>query len=228
MSEAFKEHTRRLMLVALLAAGSGCKAGWWPLGGRVSDTVPGITPPRERILALKQIAKQAAAASSEERERIAVQVAEGYPRETDPLVRLEIIRTLGSCPGPTAEATLAEAIKDKDADVRIAVCQAFGKHRNKAASQVLQERLGADSDLDVRLAAAKALGEVRDPDCAAALGAALEDRNPAMQYQAVCALRKVAPVDLGNDVERWRQYAKDGSIAPPRPVSLAERLRLPF
>jgi HEAT repeat protein len=93
---------------------------------------------------------------------------------------------------------------------------------------VLRERLASDTDIDVRLAAADALGEIRDPASVAALGAALEDRDPSMQHQAVRSLRKVAPTDLGNDVERWRQYVKDGSIAPAKPFSLAEHVRSLF
>jgi HEAT repeat protein len=213
-----------LLLVGLCLGTSGCKAAW-PWGGKVSDSVPGITPPRERIAELRKMGKQAASASPEQREQIAAQVAAAYPREPDPLVRLEMVRTLGACPGPTAEATLREAAKDKDADVRVAVCRALGKQPGTTASEVLRERLASDSDIDVRLAAAEALGSIRDPSSVAALGTALEDRDPAMQYQAVKSLRRVAPVDLGNDVDRWRQYVKDGSIAPAKPFSLAEAIR---
>jgi hypothetical protein len=92
MFEVHKQHVWRLALIALLAVGSGCKSGW-PLGGKVSDTVAGIDPPRERIAALKQLAKQAAGGGPAERERIAGQVAAMYPHETDPQERQEIDRT---------------------------------------------------------------------------------------------------------------------------------------
>jgi len=39
------------------------------------------------------------------------------------------------------------------------------------------------------------------------------------------SLRKVAPTDLGNDVERWRQFVKDGSVAPAKSLPLAEQFR---
>lgn len=198
------------------------------MGGKVSDTVPGITPPRQQIADLRELVKQAAKIKPEERERISGEVAAMYPGESDPLVRLEVIRTLGVFPGASAEATLRQAAKDSDADVRVAVCQSLGKHQAATASEVLRERLASDTDLDVRLAAAKALGEIRDPTSVTALGAALQDRNPAMQYQAVCSLRKVAPTDLGNDVERWRQYVKDGSVDPPKSLPLAEQFRSIF
>lgn len=192
------------------------------MGGKVSDTVPGITPPRERIATLRQLAKQAGKTKAEERARLSGEVAAMYQGESDPLVRLEVVRTLGSLP-EAAEATFRQAAKDPDADVRVAVCQALGKRKGPVALEVLRERLAGDTDMDVRLAAAKALGEIRDPASVEALGAALQERDPAIQYHAVCSLRKVAPTDLGNDVERWRQYVRDGAIAPSRPVSLADR-----
>jgi HEAT repeat protein len=216
----------RMAICALVALCFGCKGGW-PWDGRLTDDVPGITPPWQRIAALKLLAKDGPK-SGPEREETAARVAGMYAGEPDPLIRLEVVRTLGAFPGPAAAEALRGAAKDSDSDVRVAVCQAIAKHRDAVASEVLRERLAADTDLDVRLAAAEALGELRDPASIQALGTALEDRNPAMQYRAVCSLRKVAPNDLGNDVDRWRQYAKDGTIAPPKPVSLAERLHLNF
>jgi hypothetical protein len=43
----------------------------------------------------------------------------------------------------------------------------------------------------------------------AGLAAALKDRDPAMQYAGVEAMKQVADEDLGNDVQAWRQYADD-------------------
>jgi HEAT repeat protein len=93
---------------------------------------------------------------------------------------------------------------------------------------VLRERLASDSDVDVRLAAAESLGTIRDPASMAALAAALDDRDPAMQHRAVQSLRQIAPNDLGNDADRWRQYVKDGTIAPAKPFSVAETVRSLF
>ena len=86
--------------------------------------------------------------------------------------------------------------------------------------------LRADVNPDVRLAAAKALGETKSPEAVPALGEALTDTDPAMQYRAVLSLQKVTGKDLGNDVGRWQQYVKGQQPTATSP-SLAERfLRL--
>ncbi len=92
----------------------------------------------------------------------------------------------------------------------------------------LQEALGSETDADVRLAAARALGQTGDAGAVPALGTALEDRDPAMQYRAVSSLRQVAPQDQGNDVDRWRAYIKGEPPPPAKPFSLTEKLRSMF
>ena len=90
----------------------------------------------------------------------------------------------------------------------------------------LSEALRGDVDADVRLAAAKALGETKNTAATAALGEALNDSDPAMQYQGVLALQKVTGKDLGDDVNRWQQYVKNGQPEPT--LSWAEQIRRLF
>ena len=107
------------------------------------------------------------------------------------------------------------------------------RHGDAQAVKLLSEALRSDVDADVRLAAAKALGETKNPAAVAALGEALTDADPAMQYRAVLSLKKVTGKDLGNDVDRWQQYVK-GEQPEPTPVAgraypppvLTGRLRL--
>ena len=50
-----------------------------------------------------------------------------------------------------------------------------------------------------------------------------------MQYRAVTSLRQVTGQDLGNDVNKWREYAKANNLHPAKPEpSLAERIWHPF
>jgi HEAT repeat protein len=215
-----------VLIAALLGAAlPGCNA--WPLGGKVSDTVPGITPPNERIADLKKLAA-APPKDPAERERIASEVAAQYPREPDPLIRTHMVDVLGAYPGPTALAALAGAAKDADSDVRIAVCKALARQKGPEATALLRQVFAGNTDVDVRLAAVHALGETRDPVAMATLVPALEDRDPAMQYRVVESLRKVAPRDLGDNVEQWRQYVGGQSARPESTPLVAEPVRRPF
>ena len=61
-------------------------------------------------------------------------------------------------------------------------------------------------DADVRLAAAEGGRdqESRPP----ALGEALNNGDPAMQYQAVLSLKRTTGKDLGDNVDGWQRYVK--------------------
>jgi HEAT repeat protein len=193
------------------------------------DRLPGVIPPAERTVALRKLAEEARSADAARKQKIAEDLAQQIRQEGDPLMRAEIVRTLGECPGPTADNILRAATGDPEADVRVAACEAWGKPGHAGAATALAGLVSGDTDKDVRLAAARALGQSRDPAAIVALGGALEDKDPAMQYRAVLSLRAVTGQNLGNDVNRWREYVKSGTAKPlAEPSSIAERFRRMF
>jgi HEAT repeat protein len=224
---------RSLMLLCCVAVAmaSGCAEmdilpTWVPFQGTVTDKVPGVVTPAERKAELKKLSDAAAASSPTERQRISQQLVASIRTEKNPLIRVEILRTLGHYPGPDADAILKAALADSDTHVRVVACEAWGRHSDAEAVKLLSNMLRADVNPDVRLAAAKALGETKSPEAVPALGEALTDTDPAMQYRAVLSLQKVTGKDLGNDVGRWQQYVKGQQPTATSP-SLAERfLRL--
>jgi HEAT repeat protein len=198
---------------------------WVPFQGPASDPLPGVVTPRQRIEELRKLSDAAASASPAERQRISEQLATSIRTEKDPLIRLEIIHALGRYPGPASDAVLKAALADAETHVRIAACEAWGRHSDAAAAAMLSEALRSDVDADVRLAAAAALGETRNAAAVPALGEALTDPDPAMQYQAVLSLKKATGKNLGDDVGRWQRYIK----GEPEPTpSLAEQIRRLF
>ncbi len=190
-----------------------------------SDQVAGVTPPAERIAQIRQLGQQPAAADPEEHQRVAAQLAEAIRDEDDPIIRVEIVRAMGSVEGPLAERVLAAALQDPAPEVRIAACEAWGRRTGPGAIGALGEVLGSDLDIDVRLAAAKALGQTSDQSAVAVLGRVLDDPDPALQYRAVQSLRELTGKDLGNDVRRWQQYVRGELPADALEPSLAERLQ---
>jgi HEAT repeat protein len=192
------------------------------------DTMPGVKPPYERIAELRALATEGANAQPDRQQQISQELAEAIRKETDPIIRVEIVRALAAYPTATATAVIRAAVKDSDSEVRIAACEAWGQRGGPEACRTLGAVLSSDSDIDVRLAATRALGQTRDSAGVASLGVALEDRDPAMQLRAVESLRQITGQDLGNDVNRWRSYVKTGTPPPAEPVSIAQRLRQLF
>ncbi len=193
-----------------------------PFQGPVSDVLPGVTTPAERIEQLQKLAAESASKTPAEHQQISRQLVATIRTEKDPLIRVEIIRTLGEYPGPEADAVLKAALNDADIHVRLAACEAWGKRSDAETVQLLSEVLRSDVDADVRLAAAKALGNCKNPAAVPALGNALNDGDPAMQYRAMLSLKNVTGKDLGNNVERWQHYVKGET--PTDTPSLAERM----
>jgi HEAT repeat protein len=217
-------------LAALTA--SGCAdldflPSWVPFQGPASDTLPGVVAPRERIASLKKLSETAATATSAERQKVSEQLASAIRTEKDPLIRLEIIRTLGKYPGPTADIILKTALSDPEARIRVVACEAWGRRNDAQSVALLSESLRSDADADVRIAAAQALGDTKNPAAVAALGEALNDSDPAMQYRVVLSLQKTTGKDFGNSVDRWQQYVKSERPQEPAP-SIADRARSPF
>ena len=101
----------------------------------------------------------------------------------------------------------------------VAACSA--ERNNPTAVGPLSQIVATDADLDVRLAAVDALGEMKSPAAIPGLAAALKDRDPAMQFAGVEAMKNVTGEDLGNDVEAWRQYAARSMGGGTSPILLS-------
>jgi HEAT repeat protein len=193
-----------------------------PFQGPRSDKVPGVVTPSERMTELKKLREASATVSPNDRARISQQLCDSIKTEKDPLIRLEIIRTLGKYPGSESDVILKAALADENAHIREVACEAWGRRRDAESIKLLAEAMRSDVESDVRLAAAKALGETKSPEAVQILGEALADTDPAMQYRAVMSLKEVTGKDFGNDVDRWQAYVK-GETPKPQP-SWAQRM----
>lgn len=177
---------------------------WGPFAEKNTS---GIKTPAERMEELREQAKQGKNRPANEREQLAAQLGQALPNETDPLVRSEMVRTLGAHACPMAAQALRQATQDTSTDVRIACCEAWGTYGGVEAVSVLSGVVSGDEDPDVRLAAVRALGETGESGAVQALQPALEDDDPAMQLMAANSMRAVSGRNFGNDINAWREYA---------------------
>jgi HEAT repeat protein len=218
-----------LLLVCVTAVTpwlTGCKSGSapdWLTGGPTTDVVPGLTSPAVQMDRLRELARRASSATAEERQHIVSELAIAYRQESNPLIREQIVRTIQNYPVPEAALVLQEAVEDANAAVRIVGCEGLGQIGDPHSATHLAAVLSSDVDFDVRLAAAKALGRTGDPSALSALGTALADGDPAMQFQAIDSLKTLTGRDLGYDVNRWRQYVANEVPGASGAASVAER-----
>jgi HEAT repeat protein len=224
---------RRIVLVALglltiVPTGCADMPAWVPFQGPRSDVLPGVVTPAEKISQLRKLSDDAGKSDQPTKHKVVEQLVTSIRTETDPLIRVEIIRTLGNYPDPAADQVLTSALSDPDSDVRITACDSWGKRGDVQAAALLTPLLASDVNRDVRLAAARALGKVKNQQAIDALGDVLTDSDPAMQYRAVLSLREITGQDLGSNVDHWRQYVKDGQAKPAQPASMADRFKRMF
>jgi HEAT repeat protein len=215
-----------VVLIAALAL-PGCAkrfGGPWPFGEDQTALLKKYGPvPVQRIETMQARAQKLAKASAVEQETFAAELARQMPNETDVNVRLAIIDILGHMDTPSAHAVLYAGMKDPEIDVRVTCCEAWAHQPSAESTRILAETLSGDTDFDVRLAAAKGLASANDKDAVKALGLALEDSDPAIQFVAMNSMRQVTGKDLGNDVNAWRTLAKQPD-PPVRDKALASRL----
>ncbi len=203
----------RPLLVFAVAWGLGCSN--WPTA---NEDPSGYVTPSRRIEAIQQIASHATATDSPEQQQYTSQLALQIQQEPDPLVREAIVRAIAEFRTPMAQRVLEAGLADEDQGVRIACCKALGRRGDRQAAATLGRSLREDGDLDVRVAATRALGQLRAPEAVPELLAALEDRDPALQYAGVEAMRTATGEELGTSVSAWREYALARRQVRPAPT----------
>ncbi len=168
----------------------------------------------DRIKEIKVQGMLAAKGSSAERDEIARRLAEEIQQESNPVIRQEIIKSITKCENSIAELVLRAGLNDNDVDVQIESCRAWGNWHTSDSVPLLSQLLRNEAaPLDVKLAAVTALADTENEQAVAALSVALEkDRDPALQHQAVLALKKLTDRSFGNDLVAWRNFVDHGDV----------------
>ncbi len=208
------------LVLLMVATAVGCQA--WPFGAKERTS---ILTPAMRIAAIQETGAQANNTEDAEQTQLVEQLAMQIRSESDPIVRRAIQQNVAKFRTPLAREMLLAGLNDEDRDVRIVCCLSLALQQDARVVEALHEVLKSEPDSDVRMAAVDALGHIQTPESIAALAVAIEDRDPAMQYAGVRALKGASGQDLGNDVATWREY-----VAGPNPqivprTSVAERLQ---
>ncbi|MCP4189797.1 MAG: HEAT repeat domain-containing protein [Planctomycetaceae bacterium] len=144
-----------------------------------------------------------------EQSEIATMISAAYEEEPETAVRHTMAKTLGLFATPAAIPGLNAALQDSNPDIRIEAIRSLSRIGSPQALQLLIGVNRSDLNLDVRQAATQELGKFESAEATAALGQALDDADPAIQYLAMQSLRKNTGKNLGNDVRLWKQLVND-------------------
>lgn len=193
-----------LVAWALVGAAALCGCHSWPFYHKDRTTI--ITPPM-RVAAIREIGPRGRDATQAEQQKMCEQLAAQIRTEADPIVRRAIQETIAEFENPLAEAVLTAGLDDDDRDVRMVCCRLLGERKADAAAAKLSVKVSTDPDIDVRMAAVDALGQLKGSEAIKGLAVAVKDRDPAMQFAGVEAMKSSTGEDLGNDVSAWRLYA---------------------
>ena len=181
----------RLAVCLLLGATVGCEglpklSRFLPEKDHTQVDLTRFGPtPLQRIEELKDISRKLPQMPQAQRQQTSDILAKHFYAEQDPLVRLEIIRTLAPLSTTSAAGVLRDSLSDRDPGVRITSCRLWSARGGREAVTLLAARLSSDTDKDVRMAAARGLGELPGPQAAEALAAVLQDKDVALQYRAM-------------------------------------------
>lgn len=183
-----------------------------------------IVTPAMRIATIQESASRAVTGDSHDQTRVVEELAMQIRTEGDPLVRAAIQESLGDFEVPLARDVLIAGLNDDDLNVKLICCQKLGHRGEPENVPILLGVLQGGEVLDVKLAAADALGKIRSTESVKALSVALKDRDPALQYAGVEALKQLSEEDFGNDVAAWQKFAEAGQITVKSEVSVADRV----
>jgi hypothetical protein len=178
---------------------------------------------RQRQSEMRLIRSQIASMSPDEQERWSKIASEVFDQETSQELRREIVMAMEHSPHADAESVLIKACSDKNDKVRLAACKALANRSSETASKMLATVAQTDKTMSVRLAAIRALGTYRTDDAKSLLRRALDEKSPAIQYEATVALKTMTGRDFNGEVELWRQFLDGQPIEEPT-TSFTEKI----
>jgi HEAT repeat protein len=144
--------------------------------------------------------------------------------DTDPVVRLAALESLGAMGREAPLAALTAALDDPAPQIRIAALNALMLRGEAAAVGSIESRV-FDRDPEVRVAAIDALAAIGDRSSAHTLGALLGDSEPLVRREAVGALGEIGG-ETALGYLRQLRYDPDESIrASAKAILREEALR---
>ncbi len=176
----------------------------------------------DRIEELKLLRTQIGAMEPADQSKWLVHLDAIIKNDPSPEMRREAVLALGNVQSEQVVAILQSASEDDSKKVRMAVCQSVSNQTATDAYPIIQKLLKDEDQDGVRTEAIRALGNFNTPEAKGMLAAVLQERSPALQYEATQALAKSTGLNYGGNVAKWKSYLA-GEVVEEEQTTLAER-----
>jgi len=172
----------------------------------------------QRVDEMRLLRRQISRMQPEEQSRWIAKLNEIVQKETSPELRREAVLVLQQVmDSQDAVAAVTPLIQDKNDKVRLTVAEALGSRPSPEAASALMTMAQSDRSRVVQLAATQSLGKHPSDEVRQFLASKLEDRSPAMQYQASLALKNMTGKNFGGDIDAWKRYLAGEDVPEPKP-----------
>lgn len=170
-----------------------------------------------RVTEFDTLKSQIPTMAPDEQEKWANVLTEMMDSETSPELRRRSVECLAMINGPIADEGLTKASEDRVDKVRITACKAWQSRKSETSKKMLTQIAVSDQSPSVRIAALEALGKTAGGVAKEAFEMALEDNDPAIQYQAAKSLKQITGEDFGGDIEAWQNFLANSPGFPEEP-----------
>jgi hypothetical protein len=205
---------RSLFRLVLLSLGiAGCSTYIGTTSTSFLQHVRTNPDPNIRYIAYAKLGQPSSYDSDRQKTEAIETLTEKYAEGREPIaIRAIIVRSLGNLGDPRARVVAVKAANDPEAIIRLEGCRALGKVGKPEDATILARIMTVDTLEDCRIAAIEGLGslKVRDQRIIQILLDGLEHEDPAIRFECLNSLRKIAGKDLGTDPAAWRREFPSG------------------
>lgn len=143
-------------------------------------------------------------------------------KDPSPELRTLAVQTLAQLPCDATIRSLNSASTDESEKVRLAACESWRAVKGTEAQNMLMTMARNPKETpSIRRAATNALSEFDDANVKSTLASILDDKSPALQYQAAMSLKKITGRDYGGDIDAWREYMQGKDVPEPERSMMA-------
>lgn len=178
----------------------------------------------QRLEELELLSKKLPSMSTADKERWTTVLEKLATKDTSPEIRGKSVTLLARIDSTVSTQAINKAAGDDVEKVRLAACKALAVRKDTEARNMLMSLAETDESAQVRQAAISGLAHFDDEEVRKTLANVLDDTNPAVQHQAVLALRSMTGKDYGGDFDSWRKFVGGEDVAEPPKPSFTARM----